>query len=359
LEADLGVGRWTKLDPMSCRSCWSLALVMLCGCAAPPRPLHAEARAVSWAWAGSDIVVANSADGATLARVSPDDSAPDAALLGDGALYTVAGSSVWAAQIPAGSTLFRHESEDGDYLPLLAQDDIHLYAMREPSGDERQARLVALDKRDGSTVWTAIVEGLSQDDAVVPLVAGGLVVASAGATLVAFERHRGEPRWIRPTPSAVVSTTVGGTQIYSIDEDGVLAALASSDGHTLWSLALGVASTDGWSRRPVLSATAERVVVTRGQHLTALDPLSGGTLWRGPRVESVVVGEGVAFAALDGARHAMVDLIDGSLRWERDLDLAVAPTLAESDQLVLVRPRNAEIQAYDLNRGRRRWTLPL
>ena len=73
------------------------------------------------------------------------------------------------------------------------------------------------------------------------------------------------------------------------------------------------------------------------------------------------MGAEVAFVRLGEERYGLVDLTGGTLRWSRELDhdIRTPPVVMEQDGIVLIRPRDDELFAYELADGRLRWHFDL
>jgi outer membrane protein assembly factor BamB len=212
-------------------------------------------------------------------------------------------------------------------------------------------RLTCLDGASGAQLWThdLLAEyGLTRAEATAsaqygrsnsPLVHGDLVIVPAGsdpeerqAGLVAFDKRTGERRWEGPPrqvsySSPVAATLAGVEQILIVNE-------ASLSGHDLGGALLwehpwpGFSSGDANVSQAVPLAP-DQVFVSKGYGggglLVRLVPGEGGTLaarelWRAPRLlrtkmTNVVVHGGFLYGLDDGMLEC-VELATGEKRWK-------------------------------------------
>ncbi|MCB9539649.1 MAG: PQQ-binding-like beta-propeller repeat protein [Myxococcales bacterium] len=228
--------------------------------------------------------------------------------------------------------------------------------------------LVALDVVDGEVRWRYDVEG-----AVVraPVVAGGLVVFVDGTNVVyAIDRATGEWRWqYRRDPPADFSLagesrpTVAGDRVFVGFSDGVLAALALSDGAVLWTRDLApeherfqdVDTTPVVERGRVYAASA-------AAGLYALDAESGDVMWQRPGAGIVELTgvDGDLLASVDRGELVRIDTHNGTARWRvRFPGTSGTPgSVAQHGNLAIVGLSRGGLYWIDLPTGRpiRRFT---
>jgi outer membrane protein assembly factor BamB len=173
-------------------------------------------------------------DGRVLWRRQVDGSVNTPPLVSNGLVYvsTYIGQDgpgeVYALQTNNGSVLWRHTSmgymymtpsEDGSILYVAGQDGVD-----------------ALWSSDGSTLWHFATKGAGSD---VPVVADGVVYATSSSngqagTLDALDANTGRLLWQYQEGGYVSVSIVSNGVAYVDSDDGSLAALRTSDGHTLW-----------------------------------------------------------------------------------------------------------------------------
>ena len=125
-------------------------------------------------------------------------------------------------------------------------------------------------------------------------------------------------RWEIDTPGVMMaSPSVVDDTVFITTEDGVTAALASSDGKTLWQYDIGAPSD---------SAPA-------------------------------VAGNAVYVGARDHRLLALAQR-DGNLLWERNLGNIVLGSAIVVDGTVYIGSTNGELEARDAATGERRWSAP-
>jgi outer membrane protein assembly factor BamB len=165
-----------------------------------------------------------------------------------------------------------------------------------------------------------------------------LDVEEAGSALVAMDLSSREERWRAPL-AAVSRTgvTVDGQAAYVGDEDGMVYAIATTDGEVLWSRELGESRAEGdaagclrasGARIDVPIAVADGRVVVVGRNVdgrsvavSAFDVADGSCLWRkSPQVGSSAVsapataGDAVVIGFADRLARSL-DAGDGEQRW--------------------------------------------
>jgi outer membrane protein assembly factor BamB len=281
----------------------------------------------------------------------------------DGVVYAVAGHEIWATRIADGTELWRHVNESGRYHALLTQDDERLYLIRAPASGRLKERLVAVRRRDGALLWSKVLDSrdMWRPPSRAPVRVGGLVVAPDDGAFVAFDPKSGRPRWRVETDEPSEWLSADGQAVYAV-VGKELVAVTLAEGRPLWSQPIGRPSCDDpWLMSPPAASVEGRVVFRRGPRLVALDATTTQPLWTGPAVSSAVFGDDLAFVKLADQGYGLVDLRDGSLRWQLRFDdeLDSTPTFAEVDGLVLIRTDDDDLRAYELASGRQRWRVEL
>lgn len=235
-------------------------------------------------------------------------------------------------------------------------------------------------ERFGGVAWRFETGGTVRSSAA--LSGGVLYVGSSDGVLYAVDADAGTAVWRYDAGAPVASSpAVAGEVVLVGSRDGVLHGVAKADGRPLWRLPTGPDLALPWGREGwdyLLSSPAVadgRAYWGSGDgHVYAVDPSSGGELWRfrtGGRVRStpavadgrVVVGsgDGVVYA-LDGATGAElwsfetagVELNAEDFGYDRR-QITASPAIA--DGVVYVGSRDASLYALDAGDGRLLWTF--
>jgi outer membrane protein assembly factor BamB len=164
--------------------------------------------------------------------------------------------------------------------------------------------LYALDAATGSVAWSADAGG-----SFVPEVAGGIVYGETGRDLLAFDANTGGLVWTADLGGDVGTNgpAVGWGVVYGRTRNERITALDAVTGRTLWSVQLPGGDSSG----DTIPAVANGVLYTadgRGT-LYALDAATGSTLFSSangrPISSPVVVNGKVYFTSVDSAVHAL------------------------------------------------------
>lgn len=263
-----------------------------------------------------------------------------------------------------------------------------------------EGEVIALDAATGAQKWRAKV---GTEVTAAPAVGQGRVfVRSNDGRVTAFDAATGERRWFwnhdMPTLTARGNdaVTLGPGVLFSGNDDGTLAMLATADGRPLWELAVGqpegrnelermadvdgtpvleggtlyatslkrsTAAIDAPNGRPLWTAghggpgrpavAPDRVVVTEADGgVFALDKQSGAALWKQPSLlrrdvtAPAIAGDAAVVADLDGFVH-WLRLSDGAFaarqRASRD-PVRAAPVVA--DGIVVVQDVDGGLTAF-------------
>jgi len=167
-----------------------------------------------------------------------------------------------------------------------------------------------------------------------------------------------------------------GTQVFEVDRDlgpSVPAAAATVGQRTV------IVYTEGWgdgppSADPAATEASPSASSSAGagvdadevdSHLAAFDLDTQQPSWAPIRLDGVsrtgvTVLDGTAIVGVNDGTITAVDLTDGSLTWERQLDARLVTPLAAADGLVLAglqggRDTQPEVVALDVTSGQERW----
>ncbi len=288
-------------------------------------------------------------------------------------------STLWTVTLDAPPAIAPAYDNDRAYVALKAP------ASTDGDGQAQTSQIVAIALGEGSKKWSREFRDASS------LAAGdGLVFASAAASINAFDRENGEPRWqlaldaplaaplayeggwlvaatqgsdafgVRardgakawqvhlPSPAAGEPAIVGDA-VYLPLSDSRVVRLTVDTGAIVWNREI-------LSRPTTIFAAADRVFAgTSKEWFYALRPDTGRVLWRA-RVGAPVVGRPsvagstVYFLALDDLLRAL-DRSGGSLRWRQLLAKRARFGPFPAGDILFVSGLSATIQAYDTIKG--------
>ena len=225
--------------------------------------------------------------------------------------------------------------------------------------------LNALDAATGAVLWqrnvasetqTAVPDwGFSSS----PLVVGDVVIVAADATMAAYDRQTGRPRWVGPTHRGSYSsphrTTIGGVeQVLLLGGSGVT-SLAPATGQLLWEHAWrGVAIV-----QPALipdGVVVNTIAATGGNGTRRLAVAHGSGGWTvdekwtstglKPYFNDFVVHKGHAFG-FDGSILSCISLEDGQRKWKGGRYGNGQLVLLPDQDLLLVLTEEGELALVD------------
>lgn len=248
--------------------------------------------------------------------------------------------------------------------------------------------LFGVDLATGTLKWTFRPTGTASGNPFVatkPAVAGNVVMAPMGNTLVAATIATGREAWRGPRTAQSAAVATDGALAFVLGEDANFHALDTATGKEKWAVSF---PTRGSCRsRPV--ALRGAVYVTRNvlvraadasraaeysQHLVALDANTGEERWRYPAapagnqgmcVEEATVSGDAYFAVAHETLHA-INLTTGRDIWPpvpvrapiegRDRLVGLAGLVDAGD--ILVGVTRVALMAFDKTTGRLAWQLP-
>lgn len=181
------------------------------------------------------------------------------------AAWTLAASGMFAGPVPLPSTL-TGAPVDADSWALPGRDSAHTSALPQHDGyalseawrrelpsppsaapavaggriilPTEDARLLALDARDGAPAWERALP--LPADAAPAVTSGAVLVASRSGDLLALDPQTGAERWtFRADGPLLAAPVVHDGAVYAATWDGVLSVLDVEDGRLLWTLDVG------------------------------------------------------------------------------------------------------------------------
>jgi len=186
---------------------------------------------------------------------------------------------------------------------------------------------------------------------------GHLLLASVLANpsqLRAMDLTTGDVTW-RHNGSVCAAVVVRGDTVYAAFESGKLQALAATNGHILWTLAL----TAPLIGAPSIAGGMLFVADGTGE-LVAASIDSGQVLWRrdlGTPLRTRPAADdstGRVFAAVDGRLHAL-EAATGTVLWQAGFDGLPSAGLYVSDPHVAVGSTDHSLYGFDAATGQRLW----
>lgn len=242
----------------------------------------------------------------------------------DGETTSVPGLTPDAVFISTRETLSAIDRTDGSTMWTFSSDRTLWQRGPTPTGAgavyvRNGLTIAAINVRDGSKRWQFQPEYIDTE----PAVADGTVyVPDASGTCYAVDAESGEERWRQPLPrSAEGSTTApvtGPNTVFALSltesYESTVTALAMADGTERWHTTLNARAR----QRPAVR-DGVLYIGDSDSTLYAIDTTDGSTLWQartdGHAHGSVTVrGETVYVGTNDGTVHA-VDRSDGTERW--------------------------------------------
>jgi outer membrane protein assembly factor BamB len=248
--------------------------------------------------------------------------------------------------------------------------------------------LFGVDMVAGKLKWTFRPAGTASGNPFVatrPAVAGGVVIAPMGNTLVAAAITTGREAWRGPRTALSASVAADGGLAFVLGEDANFHALDTATGKEKWAVPF---PTRG-ACRSMPAAQRGAVFVTRNvivrpadanraaeysQHLVALDASTGEERWRYPSapagnqgmcVEEAIVSGDALFAVAHETLHA-INLTTGRDLWPpvpvrapidgRDRLVGLTGLVDAGAVIVGVTP--VALMAFDKTTGRPAWQLP-
>jgi outer membrane protein assembly factor BamB/tRNA A-37 threonylcarbamoyl transferase component Bud32 len=189
----------------------------------------------------------------------------------------------------------------------------------------KDARLLALDARSGTELWSYPIGDAASCGGVpvrVKSASDGYLYVSAGTRVLSIDLNSGHVRWHFEAPAVFLSPpafapgpAVAGGGIYLADYLGTVYALDATTGKDRWR----IATESRQSIEPVLVADGN-VHVGSGSALYTLDAVTGTPKWRfaagGEVIGAPVAAEGrLHFGSADHVLYTL-DAGGGQLRWK-------------------------------------------
>lgn len=337
--------------------------------APPETPVVAPGRVITQGWTSDPVYVVDTSSGDRLQKLAaPEVSGSGPRIVVDDVLYTVRGASVYGHRLSDGAEVLDYAADDAYFHALVTTDERRLLLVSAPSGGHNMERVFALGF-DGKAQWSAALpsEQTWRGRSAAPIVAGGLVVVTAGDQVVALDPTGGERQWTYKAGVPLQWIVSAGRFVTAVDEVGALHTLDAASGRRAWLGSESPLADFRWSdTKPIGTTDDGGIVFCRGDRLVAIDASSQGLRWQGPTgIERITFGRRYALAYLgdgeDDARYGLIDLRNGKFAWVRELDVnpGMAPVIAEQEGLVLFQPNYEEMLAFELGSGERRWTFDL
>ncbi|MDH5326216.1 MAG: outer membrane protein assembly factor BamB [Gammaproteobacteria bacterium] len=283
-------------------------------------------------------------------------------------------STVVALDIASGREKWRHKADTEIVIqPVIAQDKVLLQSIA--------GYLIALNLHDGHRIWTEkqTVPALSLRGGATPLVLDGKIVAGFdNGKLIAYDLSRGKSLWelALAVPHGRTDTErmvdvdarmyASGNTIYAVSYQGRVAAISARDGNVIWSR--DMSSYSG------ITVHGDKLYLSDSQGIVwALDTNTGATVWRQENLADrdpgtpVVLGKTVVVGDVTGNIHwlsqedgdflarlhmqdvylsAFVDWGDGEPI--EDWDYAISATPVVAGTRVLVRDNVGSLAAFEI-----------
>lgn len=243
---------------------------------------------------------------------------------------------------------------------------------------DSRSRVSAFAIENGKQVWrTSVAPKDEDDDSALGgglAYAGGRLYATNGyKQLLAIDPKDGKTLWTVAVPSIVRSApTAADGRVYVSTLDGKLVAYAAADGALLWSFA-GVTETTSLlgSIAPAVQGPLVVMPMASGDVL-GLRPENGQPVWtdnlstlqRSTAIMAIsdirgqpVIDRNVVYAASFSGRMVALDAISGQRIWQRDIASAETPWSAEGAVFVIT--SDQKLMALARASGGTRWAVDL
>lgn len=201
-------------------------------------------------------------------------------------------ASVAALDLKTGDTIWKQPARDSDGSAILAWDDVLIVAAN-------QGRVSSLDPADGSERWVDHFGKLQVHSEVAGSPDANLVVLNLGRTIHGLDAISGLERWTVSSPgrgqpwlTMIGTTVIAAYQVDRSETGGMIMMIDAGSGRTRWSHDADAGQV--WFE----AFDGERVVITAGGALEALDAATGESLWRKEAQRSVLASASYTSAAV-------------------------------------------------------------
>jgi outer membrane protein assembly factor BamB len=324
--------------------------------AAPVRSV--DGKLLAHGYGRGPVFVIEPATGRRLASPEVDDQVLDVVAV-DGRIYAATSRAVRGFGIKSGAEKLTYVHEGAQFYRRILSDGDRLFLATTRASGSSHEELVAIDIASQKLLWRA---PLPTDDnwrgpSTLPILEGGLLIATAGQELVAHDPVTGKRRWRHRATSELAWPTVHGRLVYAVDAEGTIIALDVASGRVEWRHPVGTA--EGFDPTgalgPRLGAGEGVLAFIRGTQLVGIDAQTRGPRWQGPAVDNAAIGKTVIVAQLaDDDFHVGIDIASGRELWRAEDMGGGGPVIADGEGLVLFHQGN-DLVAYELRSGKLRW----
>ena len=176
------------------------------------------------------------------------------------------------------------------------------------------------------------------------------------ARLVALDRQTGETRWTYPVASLLPPVLRNGALLVATPNE--IHAIDVRDGQRQWSAPL-----ERPLRSPLIARGALLLGLTEGNELVAFDIERRGVAWRCPLPEKgaalMTADDEAAYIAAETGVMLRVNLSDGTIRWQRPLEVVLSDPVVDRDRVFVGSNANrGTLWSLDARTGRLKWVIP-
>lgn len=242
--------------------------------------------------------------------------------------------------------------------PLIDQGNVYyadnngtIYATNIESGEGKWS------KQFNSSVPN---DGLSKNDS-------QLIVVSEAGSLRSINKNTGDVEWERVlqlTPKGVVWDNKRDL-IYTMSLSGAEYRIGgySSDGDQKWSVSGGSESSDEAPGEIHIDQATDNIVASTNTGIVTVDATSGSKKWAKPfngytknNDKNIRLYVNSIFTDLGGGRPAAVNINDGSIVWQNDLNSPDPGVIAGIHDDNIIYANFDGIWSFDSNTGKTKWT---
>lgn len=298
-------------------------------------------------------------------RLGPEIAVPDSGefvspvAYADGLLYADTEASLHVLHAGTGEVAWEIQLPGYFLSPLVWRERVFV---RAESGDT--GYLFALDAGNGTKLWQFQFPAVGSEyqniggHVTSPVIANATLLVASARTLYALHPDTGDIQWETTLEEPVASSVAANEHMAYVSDFFHTYAVQMETGQEVWRFR---GQEPSLFFAPVL--WQDRVFVTNGRWLHALDAASGQELWQAEHDMAPLIPAGaVGDLVLSKTNRALVafDVQTGERRWRYEtLNFVALPSLADTYLYTLIRlGAGSHVVALDLATGQEIWRSP-